>query len=351
MTTKEIYTKEGYRLAPYLLRFAAFAVDAAIFVATVVGLFCLLYPFGVFPTLGDINGTAEGLVLQEKYDEASRLYKKVDGQLQIVSSSDYRDYEEAVYQYYFVFNAADNADNPHPEAYTMAQYNTAVYDLPSIVTESNRSQYYVFSTDENGKPNANLRGQLNPSILNDDGSIPAFISKGLLDFHKAKYEQTYYLLAQEPYYVEAVTKLKTGTIMIELIASLVPLLAFYLAAPIFDVVGRTIGKRIMKIGCATIMGTVPKKWQIALRVLVAVVCVVVAVLWDDLTLSLIFLVAMFLISSGMATFGRTRRCLHDYVSQLVVVRQQDIKEEALVSHRGEDGAILDEMGEQGDGRN
>ena len=40
-TPKEVITEEGYRLAPFLVRFAAAAIDLAFFVASVVLLFFL----------------------------------------------------------------------------------------------------------------------------------------------------------------------------------------------------------------------------------------------------------------------------------------------------------------------
>lgn len=326
MERREVYTEEGYRLAPYLLRFASFVVDAAIFVGVTVGLFLLLYPVGGFKTLGDINGISEGLVLQEKYDEASCLYNRVDGQLRIVSSEDFRDYENAVFRYYFEFNAEDNANNPDPHKYSMADFNKNVYDLPSLVTDTNYSRYYVFALNEKGEKDPSLRGELNPALFNEDGTMPLTFSKSLLEFHKAKYQETYFLLSSEPYYKQALSLVKNGTIMVELIASLLPLTVFYLIIPLTDIYGRTIGKRIMKIGCSTIAGIIPKKWQIVLRVVLAFVSIFAAAFLDEITYSMIMLLGMFLISAGFATFGRSRRALHDYVSGLIVVRQEDIKD-------------------------
>jgi uncharacterized RDD family membrane protein YckC len=333
MEMREEVTDEGYRLAPFLLRVASSAIDLALAVAGLMLLYLFVFPNSSFATLSTALGVETEQTQIAAYQKASGLVSsKEDGTLTNVTSSSYEDYESAIKTYYFVYNAADNQVNPHPEAYSISDYNVAVLDLPQDVKNTNASAYYDFAMS-NEQADPSKLGVLKSSLYDASGNLTTTAKSQLLSFFQNKYKLTQDLLLKEDYYKSLTTSLANNVETMETIVFFPPFLIFYFVIPTFSPYSRTLGKKWMKLAVIDVEGTPLKKGWLILRFMPLALTAGISILFDDLVISTTLSLVVFLVSMGLGSFTKKRRCLHDYCAHSVVVREEDaFPKEAEASH-------------------
>ena len=323
MEIKEEVTDEGYRLAPFLLRVAASSIDLALAVAGLLLLYLFVFPNSSFATLSTALGVENEQTQIATYQKASGLVSiKEDGTLSNVTSSNYEDYETAIKTYYFVYNAADNTTNPHPEAYSIPNYNVAVLGLPSDVKNINNSAYYDFATTE-GVVDPSKLGVLKSSLYDGSGALTSTAKTQLLTYYQNQYKLTQDLLLKEEYYKNLTSALSNNVETMETIVFFPPFLVFYFIIPTFSPYSRSLGKKWMKLAVIDVEGTPLKKGWLILRFMPLALTAGLSILFDDLVISLTLSLAVFLVSMGLGSFTKKRRGLHDYCAHSVVVREED----------------------------
>lgn len=331
MELKEETTEEGYRLAPYLLRLASFAIDSALALLLGLLLYFVSFPNGSFSTLGDALGVSAELTTLRSYQKASGLLVvSSDGVLSDVSSSSYEDYEQAIKSYYFTYNALDNPVNPHPEGYTIPQYNVAVLGLPLSSDLVNSSAYYEFQTKD-GKADPEQLGVLKASLY-VDGALPSSVRESLLSYYQKAYKATQDLLLNETYY-RAVDSAYSGHVeLLEALMIFIPFLVFFFAIPMFSRDSRSLGKRWMKLAVMGVEGLPLNKWWLLLRSAPFLLTVLAAIILNDILISFSLGILVFLVSTGLASFSKKRRALHDFCARSVVVRDEQVLAVAEEEH-------------------
>jgi uncharacterized RDD family membrane protein YckC len=321
MEMKEEITEEGYRLAPFLLRLSAWAVDLALTVAAAALLYLFLFPNGNFGTVGDAMGIPAKRELLNSYQiESGLVVKDSAGNLSNVSSSSYEDYEAAIEHYYFVYDAS--SVNPNPHHYSAKDFNVAVLNLPESAKYVNNSAYFDFA-ETNGVADESKIGVLKSSLYDEKGQLSSGARSSLLTYFQNKYKLTQDLLLKEDYYVQASRALSGDVEILEALIVFVPSLIFYFAIPMFSPLAQTLGKKWMKIAVIDVSYKPLDKWRLILRYLPLAITAGAAILLDDLILSLSLALLIALISMGIGSFTPKRRALHDYCAHSVVVRQED----------------------------
>jgi hypothetical protein len=323
MEMREETTDEGYRLAPFLLRVAAATIDLALAVAGLMLIYAFVFPNASFATLSTALGVENEQNQLVTYQKASGLVSVAeDGSLSNISSSSYDAYENAIKSYYFVFNAADNSVNPHPEAYTIADYNVAVLDLPSDSKNANNSDYFNFATT-NGQDDPTKLGVIKSSLYDGDGNLTTTAKSQLLTFFQNKYKLTQDLLLKEDYYRSLTSSLSNNVETMEAVVFFPPFLVFYFVIPMFSPCSRSLGKKWMKLAVIDVSGTPLQKWWLILRFMPLALTAGISIIFDDLVLSTTLSLVVFLVSMGLGSFTKKRRGLHDYCAHSVVVREED----------------------------
>lgn len=323
MEIRERVTDEGYSLAPFLLRLSAASVDAALFLLSTLLIFFLLYPLGSYHSLDYVLGIQSEYSLLTDYQGRSTLFVETDGSYDTLDSTDYKEYEAKIYSYYFVFNASDNANNPHPEGYSIADYNQQVYGLPTSSEYVNTSTFYDFATKEDGSADTGKLGVLKSSLFNSDGSLTDSSNTRLLSYYKTEYSSTCELFYAEPYYSSVQKEIANDLLVIECIAVFVPATIFYFIIPMFSRYNRTLGKKWMKLAVIDVNGTPLNKWFLSLRFLPFAITAIFALILDSIIYSTSLVVLLFLISFGLTVFTPKGRALHDYCAHSVVTREED----------------------------
>ena len=321
---KETVTEEGYTIPRFLIRHAAAAIDFSICFAVVALLFIFIYPFGFMPTLGDAMGISETTQSLNAIKLESNLYTDETGMVTYQAFDDYQGYQKVVEDYYLVYQAADNIENPSPKGYDAYYYNVHVLMLPESTDFINNSQYFEWALGENEKPDSSKQGTIKRSLLDENGNVSNEVAGELKQWFQRRYSEAVNEFENEPYFVALKNKNTALTVVAEMLAILPPCLGFYVFVPLFDKLKRrTLGKRIMKLATIDVNGE-PLKWYfVLLRVVVAVLLLVSAFLFDDLVVTSSILITGFLVSWGFATFSPRKRALHDFVAHSVVARDDD----------------------------
>ena len=320
----DIVTEEGYTIAPFLLRIAAATVDMAFVVAVTVLMFFLVYPFGMFPTLGDALGVSEANQIVSSLKLESGLFTDELGLVSYRAYSSYEGYEATLKTYYLEYQKEGNANNPEPKCYTISDYNTKVLYLPTSVDFIVDSPYFDWYRDELGNPDASRIGVIKPSLLNAQGELSEDTKENLLYFFQARYQNAVEEFENEPYIVSAQTKSTTLTVILELVAVLPAFSVFYIVIPLCDKTTRkTLGKRFMKLATIHRKGKILPWYMVLLRGVPFIATIVTAVLLDELVATLAVAVSVFLISMAVATFSPHRRAVHDYLASSVVARHNE----------------------------
>lgn len=321
----DIITEEGYALAPFLVRLASAATDMAFLIAGFWLIFFFSYACEWYPTLREGMGIAETAQKIVDYQRASQLVViREDGTMSDITADRYEPYEKAIHDFYFVYNAPNNPDNPSPHGYTVAEYNTAVYGLPKDVTIRNDSQFYDFAADDKGDPINTVLGVLKPSLFDENGQLKAESRTALLNYYKAKYYATQDILLAEPYYKAATDQIFYCMVLIEGVSIMVPFLVFYVLLPSFSPYNATLGKRFFHLAVIDVKGEPMKKWMITLRSLPFVFTAVIAIFLNEAVFSIGLAVLVFLVSWGCASFTKKKRALHDYCAHSVVIREDEL---------------------------
>jgi uncharacterized RDD family membrane protein YckC len=237
-----------------------------------------------------------------------------------VSSENYSDYEAAIRYYYFTYNAADNSVNPAPEAYSVSDYNVAVLGLPTSPELVNSSAYYDFD-QTNGQADPSKIGVLKSSLY-VGGVLSDGAKQSLLAYYQKAYKATQDLLLNESYYKAADSAYSGHMELLEAIVVYVPFLVFFYAIPVFSRDARTLGKRWMKLAVMDVEGLPLNKWWLLLRAAPFLLSVLAAIILNDILISFSLLILVFLVSTGLASFSKKRRALHDFCAHSVVVRDE-----------------------------
>ncbi len=321
----EVITDEGYRLAPFLLRMAACLTDMAFFISSFVLIFFLLST-NKFTTLIDVLGSREAQLNMSNYQVDSGLvYKSENNVLQDISSESYIDYENAVKFYYLDYESGNNENNPEPINFTIADYNKVILGLPESDEYVNHSSYYDYKKDADGNSLLNELGVLKSNLYDENGNLTKEANESLLSFYRDAYGAAQDKLMSRPYYKEAQATLNKGYIIVESIALYVPFLIFYFIIPITNVPGQTLGKKFMKLAVAeNSTGVAQEKWKVSLRTVPFLITSLIAVILNDLIISLTTIILVLLVSSALMVFTKKRRCLHDYIASSVVIREDDL---------------------------
>ncbi len=333
--TKEVVTEEGYRLAPFLVRFASAAIDMAFFIASAALIF-FLSTTNLFPTLSDALGVREAQVSLTDYQTASGLVTPDEKNvLRDISSTDYRDYEDAIYYYYTDYQSGNNPANPEPLNYTVMDYNTTVLGLPEDDEHINHSAYFDF-VRIGGVAQLDQKGIINPDLYVDD-KLPTNIEQSILSYFRDQYGKAQDHLMAQPYYKLAQKHLDRGLIIIEAIALYIPFLVWYVIIPMCSIPCATLGKRWMHLALADQKTAVAlPKWRFALRSIPFVLTAMIGIILNDLVFSITTAVLVFLVSLGLAIFTKKRRALHDYLSASVVIRDDDLLVEVIKKEDAQD---------------
>ena len=321
----EVITDEGYRLAPFLLRVAACLTDMAFFIGSFVLIFFLLST-NKFTTLIDVLGSREAQLNMSNYQVDSGLvYKSENNVIQDISSESYVDYENAVKFYYLDYESGNNKNNPEPINFTIADYNKTILGLPESDEYVNHSSYYDYKKDADGNSLLNELGVLKSSLYDENGDLTKEANESLLSFYRDAYGVAQDKLMSRPYYKKAQATLNKGYIIVESIALYVPLLIFYFIIPITNIPGQTLGKKFMKLAVAeNKTGVAQEKWKVSLRTIPFLITSLIAVILNDLIVSLTTIILVLLVSSALMVFTKKRRCLHDYIASSVVIREDDL---------------------------
>ncbi len=321
----DVITEEGYRLAPFLLRITACLIDMVFFVGSFILIFFLLST-NKFPTLIDAMGSRKAQESMTIYQVSSGLvHKDEDNVIKDISSETYNAYEDTVIYYYLNYEGGLNENNPEPLNFTIKEYNTTVLGLPESDEYVNRSSYFDYQKDADGNSLLNELGILKPSLFGEDGKLTEEASKSLLSFYRDAYGKAQDKLMSRPYYKAAQATLNKGYIIVESISLYVPFLIFYFIIPISNIPGRTLGKLFMKLAVAdSKTGVALEKWKTSLRTIPFIITSLIAVIMNDLIISLTSIIIVLLVSSALMVFTKKRRCLHDYIASSVVIREDDL---------------------------
>lgn len=322
----EVITEEGYRLSPFLLRMAACLVDVAFFVGSFVLIFFLLST-NSFTTLIDAMGSRDAQNKMSDYQINSGLVSRNEKNvLADISSDTYYAYEDAVVFYYLDYESGNNKNNPEPLNFTVYDYNKTILGLPESDEYVNHSSYYEYQKDAEGNSLLNERAVLKESLYDEEThELTKDAMSSLLTFYRDAYSSAQDKLMSRPYYKEAQATLNKGYIVVESIAAYVPFLIFYFIIPITNVPGQTLGKKFMKIAVAeSRTGVAVEKWRTSLRTIPFLVVSLIAIIFNDLIVSLTTIILVMLVSSALMVFTKKRRCLHDYIAGTVVIREDDL---------------------------
>ena len=321
----DVLTEHGYGLPPFLLRLASAAIDAAFFAAAFWVVFFFSYSCSWYPTLREGLGIVKASEEIYSYQVASCLLDiDADGRLSDKRPTSYLGYEKAIKDYYFVYNSSSCAENPAPRNYSIDDYNRAVCDLPNDVAIRNQSQFYDFPKNESGEPVLGQFAVLKSSCFDSQGNLTKEASEGLLGFYRTKYYKTQDLLLAETYYKKASDSVFYGMIVVELLSSMLPFLAFYVVIPAVSPYNRSLGKKFMHLCVIDVLGIPLRKWQLALRSIPFVLTVVFGLFLNEVVYSIGLFGLVFLISWGCASFTKKKRALHDFVAHSVVVREDPL---------------------------
>lgn len=324
---EEIVTEEGYTLAPFLLRIASSAIDAAFFIASFWLIFFFSYQTNWYPTLDDAFQISSSNVQMVEYQKLSGLVTiKEDGSIADIKSDNYEDYLHAIHDYYFVWNAKDNAENPNPEGYEIKDWNVNVLGLPKDVDTRNKSPYFEFETDSEGKPMDTKEGVLKATLYKDPKKKDELTDNAKAEL-KTYFQKAYYAaqrsLLSEPYYVALQNNVSNGLMIVLSLSIFVPFLIFYFVLPLFSKFNQTLGKRFMHLMVIDYRGKPLNKWFLSLRALPFLLTAIVAILLDSMVISLTIALVVFMVSWACATFTKKKRALHDFVALSCVAREDE----------------------------
>ncbi len=321
----DVIADEGYRLAPFLLRMAACVTDMAFFIGSFFLIFFLLST-NKFTTLIDVMGSRDAQAKMSDYQiDSGLVYQDENGAVSDISSESYIDYEKAVKFYYLDYESGNNENNPEPLNFSVADYNKNILGLPESDEYINHSSYYDYQKDADGNSLLNELGVLKDSLYGESGELTKEAETSLLSFYRDAYSAAQDKLMSRPYYKEAQATLNKGYIVVESIALYVPFLIFYFIIPITNVPGQTLGKKFMKLAVADAKtGVAQEKWKVSLRTIPFVITSLIAVILNDLVVSLTTVILVLLVSSALMVFTKYRRCLHDYIASSVVIKEEDL---------------------------
>ena len=324
---EEIVTEEGYTLAPFLLRIASSAIDAAFFIASFWLIFFFSYQTNWYPTLDDAFQISSSNVQMVEYQKLSGLVTiKEDGSIADIKSDNYEDYLHAIHDYYFVWNALDNAKNPDPKDYGVKDWNVTVLGLPEDVSLRNNSKYYEFQTNAAGKPIDTEEGVLKATLYKDPEKKDELTDNAKAEL-KTYFQKAYYatqkLLLSEPYYVALQHHVSNGLMVVLSLAIFIPFLIFYFVLPMFSRLNQTLGKRFMHLMVIDYRGKPLNKWFLSLRALPFLLTAIMAILLDSMVISLTIALVVFMVSWACATFTKKKRALHDFVALSCVAREDE----------------------------
>ncbi len=322
----EVITAEGYRLSPFILRIAAWAVDLAFFIGSLALIFFLLTT-NHFTTLIDVLGSREAQTNLTEYQVNSGLVYRNENDAWIdITSETYNAYEDAVVFYYLDYESGSNKNNPEPLNFTIEDFNKKILGLPDSDEYINHSEYYEYQKDGEGHSLMNERAILKDSLYDSEThELTKDAQDGLLSFYRSAYSDAQDRLMSRPYYKEAQATLNKGYIIVESIAAYVPFLIFYFIIPTCSVPGQTLGKKFMKIAVAeSKTGVAVEKWRTALRTIPFIVVSLIAIILNDLIVSLTTIILVALVSFALVIFTKKRRCLGDYIAGTVVIREDDL---------------------------
>ena len=310
----EIKTEEGYYLAPFFLRLAAAAIDAALFSVLAFVLFAL---FNWAIRLPEKMGVTAALDQETSIQVASGLANEDGSPI----SGTIEDYSKALEHYYLVYNAADSKDCPEPRGYTVTDYNVEILGLPRNPADPNRSEFYQFDGDDPTKV-----GVLKPEFrtVSDHPNVLAYL--------KDKYEVVSEALLSEPYYVALQKTVAHGYMVLEAICLFPSAVIFYLVVPVFDRKSRTLGKRFMNLAVVRVSGEALPWYFVALRPVLFLLTLLGIILFNEIWIAITVSIAVFLITLGSSIFTKKKRALHDFVSLAVVIRGEEAPEKENPFH-------------------
>lgn len=337
---EDIRTKEGYRLAPLLLRISAVFIDLVFYVLTIVLLYFFMFPHGYFPTVADALGMNEKWETMEVYQRASGLVRlSDDGEVILgnIEGDSYEPFQEAVEYYYFTYNGAENEVNPDPqyETYTIEWYNHNVLLLPTGPEYENTSPLFTFAKDENGVATVDQLGVFKDDLyeVDDDGNfvydennqriLTYEAQQEIRFFYIDEYQKCQNLLLNAPYYHDLQTAYSGDFFIISCLTLYPGYLVFYLIIPLFSSYGMSLGKRFLGLALIRYDGTSLPRYCLALRVIPYVLTLFLILLFNDMTVGMTIGIVVFLTSSGTGLLSKKRRALHDYVAMSVVTRRED----------------------------
>lgn len=307
---------EGYTLAPTLLRVAAAALDLSFFVALLFAIY-----FAAFQGIGSAIGLYDRQDQLISYRVAAGLMVEKDGVVEDVSGSNYEDYKAAVETYYFVYNASTNADNPHPEGYTVSFYNQNVLGFPDGVDKINNSVLFEWAKGSDEKPDPTKIGVIKASLY-VNGVLTEDAKTSLLTFYQGAVDKAIALLSSEPYYAPIASEVQGQSLGLLSLITFVAAFAIYVIPPLCNASRATFGKLIMKLRLVAIKGEPLPWWRSLLRNVPLLLTLLVALLFNDVVSSLAVILVVFLITLSLGLLTPRRQAAHDYLVMSVVARKE-----------------------------
>lgn len=335
---------DEYELPKYLPRFAAAAIDLALYVLLSFLILTIggLIVGGTNQTYKTANQTLNNHISYSKLAK----YEEVNGYVSY-NENDLLTLEEEqplivkrLSYFYLSYLTGENLEvdaEPSLEkdeyiiidglSYLPKDYYTVKFfneKILKINDENSGGKYFKYATngdtiDENQIAIIDVQfvteiSSNNETIkrLKNDTGLVAFLKNIYQDAIKVFYAQKSIKMANQA--------IRDTNIALMFIATMPSFCIFYLIIPLLSPFGKTIGKHIFSLAVTTDKGYLAKKWQIPLRYLIILGITVYVCLISSIYYQLLVVILLLLISLGVLLFTPRKKALHDLMAATVVIK-------------------------------
>lgn len=314
-------SQENFELISYRNRFKSTVIDFLMFITVFLALYFTIFGF-VFS-----NKNIE--VLRRDTFRYSYLYVEKGGKETFLETNDYSEYETIVKKYYVgKVNETDEVNSYFTSEFykkhggtrtskTIEWYNNNILGL-----KEGSSDYFELVDND-----INKYGQIKSScyeIVDGNKVLKEDESKLICNYFKAKYEQCFYDLYEDEFYLTATKKQDLNYKLRAFTSFIIPSMSIYLIVPLFNK-NRTLGIFLAKGEIATKDGLYPNKLLCIVRYLPHLAFASLMMITSNVYIYFIAAILYFLLDFVLVSYTKKRQSFPCLISNTIVVSRNDSK--------------------------
>lgn len=326
-------------LAPQSTRIGAFLIDFAFLFLT----FMILFYACAAQVFWFSSGYNLKTQMQTYTLDSSLCYLNEKNEVSIYNTSDdYSVYEKCISYYFLNYLTgnvpegkvkAPNYDKEfEPESgvkvlpkdyYTIEWYNKTVLGITEDDPNRETSTlYFTYQVDEHGNYDKTKIGvPKNQRYSNEKGQVVLLTNEDIVIQYKKIYQAAYRDLENKDFFLEVSNKYYMGFSIAASLSLFVSGLIVYVGFPLIFKNGRTIGKRILKLGLANYEGYKFHNIQLLMRFMPFGICSLAIMLpfWNSIAIIFLIVLIMLLVSFALMMASPKKASLHDFCARTIVI--------------------------------